>query len=150
MSEAMTAMMEAMGLFWNQATTGAASSQPWNYPATPSPNIAPWNNFNGNMPWLNPSGNNFWGLKSPNINNGLDGVWISNSGERLYIQGSNFYLRPADGRQISGILQIRGRMLMLQNPRLRWSMLYEYAIHDNRLAMRDVHGNLWLYQRLRQ
>lgn len=151
MAESILSMMDAMGWFWNQALTKSAPQQNWNHQSIPL-NVAPWNawnNWNSSMPWPNSIQNNFLNSQPPNMNNELDGNWISNSGELLQIKGDNFYLQATDGRKIWGILQIHARMLMLQQPRLRLNMLYEYAIQNNRLALRDVQGNLLLYQRVR-
>lgn len=87
-------------------------------------------------------------MPQPSVNNELNGTWLGNSGERLQIQNTNFYLQAADGRQISGILKVRERMLALHQPRYNLTMLYEYALQDNRLALRDRMGNLLLYRRI--
>jgi len=126
MAEAMLNMMESFGFFGNKSDSRGGSPPAWNqmpqFPTT-------WN-----LPF--------------NINGRLDGMWLGLSGERLQFQGGNFYLQAADGRQISGAVQVRERMLALHQPKFNLTMVYEYAIQDNKLALRDRQGNIMLYRRV--
>lgn len=124
MADAMLNMMESFGMFGDQASIRNNIPQILNNP---------------NLPWAN------W---QAGINNELNGTWLGNSGERLQIQNTNFYLQATDGRQISGILKVRERILALHQPRYNITMLYEYALQDHRLALRDRMGNLLLYRRI--
>jgi hypothetical protein len=116
-ANAMSNMMDAFGFFGNQTIPKMPMSG------------------NNSMPWN-------W---QPNLNTRLDGTWIGSNGERWHIQGTNFYLQAADGRQISGMLRIGERMLALYQPQFNRYMLYEYVIQENRLALRDRYGNVLLY-----
>lgn len=162
MANAMTSMMDAMGMWFNQVGPNnnwqnipysAQNSSPipwqangsasWNNPAHwsgigPAPVTAtPWS-------WgLNPVSSSPW---LPQIFDGLDGVWIGNSGERFTVQGRKFFLDHY-GRRVSGILQISDRTLALFQPQLNVTSFYEYVHHDGKLALRDGQGQVLLYRR---
>jgi len=118
MAEAMRNMMEAMGLFMGEVGPGALQALP---------EMA--------EQWANET--------AP----GLEGLWISNSGERLLIHDSRFILDAGRGRQAQGILQIRDNYLALHSPRHNHTWFYEFAEHQGRLALRDSHGRLYLFRR---
>jgi hypothetical protein len=132
MADAMLNMMGAMGQFAQGASgqVGAGSG------LTQAP-AALWEGlqqgFQGAMP----------ATAAP-----LNGVWLSNTGERLWIQDCRFQLQSGSGRNVSGFLEIRDRVLAMYLPEQRRNLYYEYAEHQGRLALRDPQGQLFLYRRL--
>ena len=78
----------------------------------------------------------------------LDGVWIGQQGETLQIQGNNFALSSrSSGQVVSGQIQTRKQYLLLYVERTDSKRLYEFAIDQGRMVLRDEHGKLLLYRR---
>lgn len=81
--------------------------------------------------------------------NHINGIWLSNRGEQLRIQGSRFHLDSGRGRSTTGTLQIRDKILILYNPQFNRRWIYEYAVSNGRLALRNAQGQIFLYKRIR-
>ncbi|KOR29581.1 hypothetical protein TI03_01975 [Achromatium sp. WMS1] len=80
---------------------------------------------------------------------GLDGTWLSNNGERLSIQGSQFRLNAGYERMLEGTFEIRGHLLILHQSYFNRTWTYEYALSRGRLALRDIRGQVFLYKKIR-
>jgi len=150
MADAMLNMMGAMGFGGaDQADTRGSNLDPAN-------GGAPWGAFMGAMPGsgaVSPDMMERWSRRPwspPNLGapSSLDGVWLSDSGERLTIRGERFRLEAGPGRASEGVLRLRGTLLALYQPGINRTWTYEYAVHEGRLALRDAQGQLFLYRRI--
>jgi len=155
MADAMAKMMDAMG-FGGANRVDADSSgfdSAWEQPA-PANGGAPWGVLTGTMPWaasrdmMERWSGRPWSQPVPTTAPRLNGVWLSDSGERLTIRGGRFRLEAGPGRVSEGMLQLRGALLALHQPRLNRTWIYEYAEHEGRLVLRDAQGQLFLYRRI--
>lgn len=152
MADAMLNMMDAMGFGGTDQTAigkNRSLGQSW------APFVSPaqgsrWGVF-GTRPWAGTARDmlEYWSRRpwAPSLS-ALAGVWLSASGERLTIRGHQFRLEAGPGRASTGILQLRGRLLALQQPRSERTWIYEYAVHEGRLVLRDAQGQLFLYRRV--
>jgi hypothetical protein len=170
MADAMSRMMDAMGLFNAPASPGLPKSTP----------LSPLGGMPGGLsmpgsthapPWAAPgtdpaslmekSGEAMKqmteGLKIPGPAGGsrplstssrLDGVWEGRHGELLIVQGNRFRIYPGSMGFVDGYIQFSGGYLALYNPENANISPYEFAESDGRLALRDRSGSLFLYRRL--
>jgi hypothetical protein len=139
MAGAMLNMMDLMGQFAQGAagSAGAGTGTDWN-DLTRAP-AALWEGFSQGLQDPLP------GSAAP-----LNGLWLSNTGERLWIRDCRFQLQSGSGRSVTGFVEIRDRVLAMYLPAQRRNLYYEYAEHQGRLALRDAGGQLFLYRRLNQ
>lgn len=101
------------------------------------------------MPWPDgwrPDGFQPGPLPAPALGQ-LQGIWISNTGEQLWLRGPRFRLQARAGRIAEGLLQLRSGRLAFYSPQLDRHWLFEYAEHEGRLALRDSQGRLFLFRR---
>jgi hypothetical protein len=167
MADAMTRMMEAMGLF----SPGSAGSMPMGTPFggsgwTPGfglPGATPWgmpfqdpsgamgkggemmNQFSKNMPL--PGGGA--GMQPfPWMGSRLDGVWEGRDGELLIVQGNRFRIYPGHTGYVDGYLNVSGDRLAMYSPADEAARPFEFAESEGRLVLRDEAGQLFLYRRL--
>jgi hypothetical protein len=165
MADAMSRMMEAMGLFDSGPTPGTGGSMPMD----PMSMTGPWGSAAGpwgsGMPWGGPFQdpsrafqmgemmNRFsrqmrapGGTWSPSR---LEGVWEGRSGELLIVQGDRFRIYSPDVQRVDGLIQVREDRLALYNPLDEQAQPFQFAESEGRLVMRDLSGQVYLYRRLR-
>ncbi len=141
MLDAMTRMMEAMGMV----------NAPEPAPADPA--------GDHNWPWLLPFGDPIQTfsfpkpqaqLRLPGSKSGhvLDGLWEDREQGLLIIHGSRFRICQPRSGSIDGIIEQRDNRVILYNPNNRQARLYEFALFEGRLVLRDPEGQLLLYRRL--
>jgi hypothetical protein len=135
-------MSQGMGYSpWNAMEQGMGY-QPW---AGMTPGMArqPWgtmNQFPFRMPWPQASAASSRTAR-------LDGEWRSSTGEHLWVRNGRFHLQSGANRSINGLIAVRGKLLSMYLPRLKRSLVYEFAQYQGRLALRDARGNLFLYRK---
>lgn len=158
MADAMSRMMEAMGLF-GSATDPARSM----YGGMPSPFGMPgWPGGTLGMPFG--GGSQMWdqfyrsipGLSQmpqmpqlPWSGSALEGAWEAAGGGLLLVQGPYYRLYAPQGGFVDGSIQVTGDRLRLSNSQAGFNLEFEYAMdQEGRLAMRDQGGQIYLYRRL--
>jgi len=169
MAEAMTRMMEAMGMLDDDdgSMMPGMPGMPYMMPGLGNFGYGqmPW----AQMPWGQIPGYGAFGdpikafgmqglaeqmpgeMQWPWVSgyaNALDGVWEGRDGGLLIVRAHRFRLQAAQGGHIEGSLQRRGDRLALYEPRTGSSRSYEMAIHQGRMVLRDEAGNTYLYRRL--
>jgi hypothetical protein len=78
----------------------------------------------------------------------VEGTWTSPAGDRFVVHGTRYRLISAHGKQTEGNLQVEDRYLQLIDDRSGLRQRYEYAVKDNRLALRHASGQLLLYVKI--
>lgn len=131
MADAMSRMMESMGLFGAGAGTGnpAAGGGSWDQAGEVGRRMMD-------------------GLGKGVPGGGLDGLWEAAGGGLLIVQGGNYRLYAPYGGYVDGVIQVVGSRLRLASRRARFALEFEYALDQGRLAMRDARGQVYLYRRL--
>jgi hypothetical protein len=165
MANAMSRMMEAMGLFDSGPTSGPSGSMPMD----PTSMAGPWGSVAGpwgpGMPWGGPFQDPSRALQMGEMMNRfsrqmgapagtwspsrLEGLWEGRNGELLIVQGERFRIYSPDVRRVDGLIQIREDRLALYNPLYEQAQAFQFAESDGRLVMRDLSGQVYLYRRLR-
>jgi len=98
----------------------------------------PLQTMQGNMPGIG---------KQAGQSSQLNGVWLGQQGDTLQIQGDYFVLSSRhSGRSLSGQIQTKGQYLLLYIQSSGSKQLYQYAIDQGRMVLRDRQGNLLLYR----
>lgn len=170
MAEAMSRMMEAMGLFDPGAMTSMPMGAPFGAPGSAPgvggfgmPGASPWN-----IPLQDPSGamekggemmQQFSkGMGMPgdagaqmfpwSSGSRLEGIWEGRNGELLIVQGNRFRIYPGRAGYLEGYLKMSGERLAMYSPEDANIRPFEYAESDGRLVLRDGTGQLYLYRRL--
>jgi hypothetical protein len=161
-ADAMVRMMEAMGFLNPGPGSGFPSGSTWT-PAFGS--FAMPGSIPGGAPYEDPSrrldmgeamrrfsrgmagpggGQSFAWMGSP-----LEGIWEGRGGELLIVQGNRFRIYAGSAAHVDGYIMVRANRVALYNPVDSNTQLYEYAQSQDRLALRDASGQLYLYRRLR-
>lgn len=158
MADAMSRMMEAMGLFNPPAPPGMPSgTPPMGMPAPPS-----WPPSATDPGGLMAKGSEMmkdWsaGMSKPadmaamvpwSKDSRLDGVWEGRNGELLIVQGNRFRIYPGTSNYVDGFIHLDGERLALYHSENAHISPFEFAESEGRLALRDRSGNLYLYRRL--
>ncbi len=152
LADGMLKMMGAMGML-SQTQPSWQQFQPnqwqWGNPALssmPNPTTA--------APWHFPySPQDFIGehnrpLSATAPQARLEGLWQGSGGERLWMSNGSFMLQADQGRKISGRMKLQPPYLLMQANQSQSPMLFEYAQHQGRLALRSADGTLYLYRRI--
>lgn len=135
MAEAMSRMMEAMGLFGSGAVRGGSGDVPGVGPMMDRfTDTLPTPGGSGPLPW--PAGP-------------LEGIWESPDGSLLIVQGNRYRLYQPGAGYVDGRLAIDGSSLKLSTGRQGLERRFEYALQEDRLALRGAGGQVSLYRRLR-
>lgn len=145
LADAMARMMEAMGF----RAADPSDSNPFDgaparaLPGWPSgfsawSNLAPPAVFGGNQEPFQP-----WGPRTF-----LEGVWESNDGGLLIVQGHYYRLYAPCKGHIDGGIRVESERIELTNARQGFSQHFEYAQDQGRLALRDQQGRIFVYRRL--
>jgi len=77
----------------------------------------------------------------------LEGTWLGNAGDILVIHGVRFRIFMDEAHFTEGIFRIDGNLLTMTNLENHTSRIYEFAMQQGRLVLRDADGNLMLYKR---
>lgn len=171
MANAMTRMMEAMGLFdsasgssvaadpmsmmgpLGAAGLGSGFGTPWGNPfQDPSRSFAMgemMKQFSHRMPAAGAPTGTAGGWSAPWSASQLEGVWEGRNGELLIVQGGRFRIYSPAMQRVDGLIQIRDNRLALYNPQDEHAQPFEFAESRGRLTMRDPAGQTYLYRRLR-
>lgn len=82
------------------------------------------------------------GIAQPTL---IDGWWLGQSGEVLAFRHNRFriYIGPAEYRE--GNFQVRDWQLTMTDPNSGTERLYEFALMDRYLALRDDRGDILYY-----
>jgi hypothetical protein len=171
MADAMSRMMEAMGLFNAPATPGLPMASPLSplggmpgggiiMPGMPG--ASTWPATGGDPSGLMEKGGDMMkgfseglaksgemaGIMPWSSGSKLDGVWEGRNGELLIVQGNRFRIYPGDRGYVDGYLQASGERLAMYNPKNAQISPFEFAESGGRLVLRDDAGALYLYRRL--
>lgn len=158
MADAMSRMMDAMGLFDSPSSNprsfgdppggsgwGSALGMPWGSPVPDRSRLSPMQElmrqFAGQM-----DRHGYSGRWKPSR---LEGIWEGRNGELLIVQGSRFRIYSPRMQRVDGLMQIRGDRLALYNPLDQQAQPFEFGQSQGRLVMRDLSGQVYLYRRLR-
>lgn len=151
MADAMTRMMDAMGLSESadasmghtpQAMRDAMPAWPWG---------ESWSGGFGDPVrafGLPKSLQDYGGAARPWQATTLNGIWEGRNGGLLIVRGYRFRLYQPNAGYIDGLIQQRGDRIALYDPATNSAQPYEFALHRGRLAVRDAAGKLFLYRRL--
>ena len=78
----------------------------------------------------------------------LDGVWEDNQGGLLIVQGGRYRLYSACNGFIDGDIRLASDRLELVNRQENITQIFEFALDQGRLALRNQSGQVFLYRRL--
>lgn len=78
----------------------------------------------------------------------LEGIWEDNQGGLLIVQGRFYRLYSACRGSLDGEIRVQADRLELSNPAEHFTQIFEFALDQGRLALRDQNGRLYLYRRL--
>ena len=78
----------------------------------------------------------------------LEGTWMGRNGDYLVVHGVEFHLFASPEHVIGGLFRIEGDSLALMNTETGITRLYEYAMQEGRLVLRDRDGQILLYKRI--
>jgi hypothetical protein len=165
MADAMSRMMEAMGLFGSGSGRGVDPARSL-YGGMPSPFGMPggmgmpgWPGSGMGMPFG--GGSELWDQFSravpgmsqmpqmPWSGSALEGPWEAAGGGLLLVQGPYYRLYAPNGEFVDGSLQITGDRVRMSNSQVGFNLDFEYALDpEGRLALRDQNGQIYLYRRL--
>jgi hypothetical protein len=147
MADAMSRMMEAMGLLGSGGEAARAMTNGGVPGMSPVPGM-PLDQAGevgrqlmegmasrgaGRMPWTGAA---------------LGGVWESAGGGLLIVEGSYYRLYAPNWAFVDGTLQVTGDRLRMASRRAGFSLEFEFALDQGRLALRDAQGQVLLYRRL--
>ncbi|MGE5153694.1 MAG: hypothetical protein ACM3ST_06730 [Bdellovibrio bacteriovorus] len=165
MADAMSRMMEAMGLF-GSGTDPARSM----YGGMPSPFGMPgtgmgmpgWPGGTMGMPFG--GGSQMWDQFSRSVpgmsqmpqmpqmpwsGSTLEGAWEAAGGGLLLVQGTFYRLYAPSGGYVDGSIQVTADRVRMFSSQAGFDLEFEYAMdQEGRLVMRDQGGQLYLYRRL--
>lgn len=175
MANAMSRMMEAMGMFDSNPAPQSGSGMPADPMAMMGPlGAAGWGSGSG-MPWGSPfqdpsrafamgemmkqfahkmpapggPASTAGGWQMPWSASQLEGIWEGRNGELLIVQGNRFRIYSPGMQRVDGLIEIRGDRLALYNPQDEHAQPFEFAESQGRMVMRDQAGQTYLYRRLR-
>lgn len=163
MADAMSRMMEAMGLFGSGTTApgsmyGGGMPSPFNMPGS-GMGMPGWPGGSMGMPFG--GGSQIWDQFSRSVpgmsqmpqmpwtGSSLEGPWEAAGGGLLLVQGPYYRLYAPNGGYVDGSIQVAADRVRLSNSQAGFNLEFEYALdQEGRLAMRDQNGQIYLYRRL--
>lgn len=173
MADAMSRMMEAMGLFGSGATApgsmyGGGMPSPFNMPGSGMgmpgmPGGSMGMPFGGGSQWdqagrmggamMDQFSRSVPGMSQmpqmPWSGSSLEGPWEAAGGGLLLVQGPYYRLYAPDGGYVDGSIQVSADRVRLSNSQAGFDLAFEYAMdQEGRLVMRDQNGQIYLYRRL--
>ena len=95
------------------------------------------------MPWTGA-----WPGAMPWAGSLLEGVWEGASGGALIVQGPFYRLYSATGGFVDGRIETTDGSLRLYNTVRGFDLRFDLALDQGRMALRDDHGQVYLYRRL--
>lgn len=104
---------------------------PWMQPSTPP--IMP-------TPAIAPTANN-----TPSRTVVIDGTWVGSRGEHLQVANGKFSLTGESRKSLQGDVFINNYYLGFRIGQKK--LLYEYALKDTRMVLRDLQGQLILFRK---
>ncbi len=110
------------GSFWGDSSGWGTSNEPWD--GGHYPNIAGYVGF--------------------------DGVWLAATGERWFIQGSQFVLYHANGGVSKGEYRVDGEWIHVHNYNNQMTVTFQFRQMENLLIIRDKHGQLVILKQIQQ
>lgn len=84
----------------------------------------------------------------PGTGTSLEGLWEDNQGGVLIVQGNFYRIYSSCKGFIEGTIQVGKDRLDLTNQRENFAQTFEFALDQNRLALRNTSGEVFLYRRL--
>jgi len=78
----------------------------------------------------------------------LDGVWEGRDGGLLIVRGKRFRLQAGHGGHVEGFIRREGERLAMYEPSTGSVRVYDLAISQGRMVLRDTAGTTYLYRRL--
>jgi len=149
MADAMSRMMEAMGLMGSGGEAARAMTNGGVPGMSPVPGM-PLDQAGevgrqmmegmvsggagaGRMPWTGAA---------------LGGIWESAGGGLLIVEGGNYRLYAPNWAFVDGTIQVTGDRVRMVSRRAGFSLEFEFALDQGRLALRDAQGQVFLYRRL--
>jgi len=149
MADAMSRMMEAMGLLGSGGEAARAMTNGGVPGMSPVPGMpleqagavgrqmlegmASGGAGAGRMPWTGAA---------------FGGVWESAGGGLLIVEGGNYRLYAPNWAFVDGTIQVTGDRVRMVSRRAGFSLEFEFALDQGRLALRDAQGQVFLYRRL--
>ncbi|MEY6430982.1 hypothetical protein ABC977_01010 [Thioalkalicoccus limnaeus] len=143
MADAMSRMMEAMGAFGN-------------IPA-PDPNLMTPPRMDESMghglrPFLEPfdgSLSDLGEIVGQGTGRPFEGLWESPTGGLLIVQGRFYRLYEPGAGYVEGTLSHDDRQVRMRNRHEGFEHRFDYALHDDGIALRGEGGQIFVYRRLR-
>lgn len=145
LADAMVRMMQAMGLIGSGfADSTRTDGMPLTMPGWPS-GFSAWSDLNLSGKRREGQRESFqpWGVQTF-----LEGVWESNDGGLLIVQGGNYRLYASCKGSLDGSIRLGSDWIELTNPHEHFSQRFEFAHDRGRLALRDQQGQIFVYRRL--
>lgn len=80
----------------------------------------------------------------------IEGRWLASDGMIMEVQQGKvkMYYRHSANQVRSGIIRVKEHWLGIYFPARQFARQYEFAYKDDRLALRDIDGNLMLFKRM--
>jgi len=80
----------------------------------------------------------------------IEGRWIASDGMIMEVQQGTvkMYYRHSPNQVRSGVIRVKEHWLGIYFPARQFARQYEFAYKDDRLALRDIDGNLMLFRRM--
>ena len=141
---------------WLAGTPSWGSGPPMNMNGVPlSPMLSPWGpggmsflpDFRNFSPPINTPYYNWrpdWSRATP-----LDGEWEDAVGNILSVVNNRFRISQSSDRYSEGYLLTESdNILSMQARESRYKRYYEFALHNDKLVLRDNSGNLLLFRRI--
>lgn len=144
MADAMSRMMEAMGLLGSGAQTNGAMP---GLPAVPGMPLGQAGEAGRKLLEGMTQGVPGMGM-IPGSGGALAGVWEAAGGGLLIVEGDRFRLYAPTWAFVDGTIRIAGDRVRLTSRRANFSLEFEYALDQGRLALRDPGGQILLYRQL--
>lgn len=76
----------------------------------------------------------------------LEGTWQGTAGDILIIHGMQFRIFISPEQFTEGLFQIQNQLIAMLSQGAQYPKVYEYALKDNQLALRDKSGQVLLYR----
>lgn len=146
MADAMSRMMEAMGAFGNTPATMA-----------PDPNLMAPPRMDETMgyglrPFLEPFErplSDLGEITGRGSDRPFEGLWESPAGGLLIVQGRFYRLYEPGAGYVEGTLRHDDQQVTMRHRHEGFEHRFDYALHDEGIALRGEHGQIFVYRRLR-
>ena len=95
------------------------------------------------QPWV-PGPHNSFGQTN------LNGIWQGHDGNILVIDGNRFRIHASEDQYLFGIFMTYGNRFIAYSPQSDITRQYQFEINGELLALQDEHGQIMVFQRLKQ